>query len=90
MTYDSTSAVAMDDKGSLSVEDLSYRKLEVTAWRAYMPRQIILSRVGFNRVGSRGEVRDPEGTLVILKGRDGCKKAVLEVPNMNSTASQNF
>lgn len=57
----------MDGKDRLMVEDLSYRILEVTDWRADMPCWIILSRVGFNRVGSRGEVRYPEG-IGYMKG----------------------
>lgn len=52
----------MDGKDSLSVEDLSYRKLGVKAWGADMPSWIILSEVGFNKVRRRGEVRYPEGT----------------------------
>jgi len=52
----------MDGKHSLSVEDLSYRKLGVKAWRADMPWWIILSKVGFSRVGRRGEMRYPGGT----------------------------
>lgn len=61
------SSTDTDSKDSLSAEILSYRKLGVVSWKANMPWWIILSTVGFNRVGE-GENEVPRGHWLYERG----------------------